>query len=89
MTQRKVLAAATLAALPVFVGLSQTGHTPHSTKPEAPRTQQIAAPATGPQWAYAFGMEGEEALAFAVVGAIECSFFGPVGSIACGATGAL
>jgi hypothetical protein len=34
-------------------------------------------------------MEGEEALVFGLVVAIECSFFGPVGSIACGATGAL
>ena len=43
----------------------------------------------GPQWTYAFGMEGEEALAFALVAAIQCSYFGPYGGVACAITGAL
>jgi hypothetical protein len=34
-------------------------------------------------------MEGEEALAAAIAGAIGCAFFGPVGGAACSITGAL
>jgi hypothetical protein len=89
MTKRKVLAVATLAALPVFVGASQSGHGPISAQTETAQAWQTMDRSPGAQWAYAFGMEGEEALVFGLVVATECSFFGPVGSIACGATGAL
>jgi hypothetical protein len=78
-----------LAALPVFVGASQTGHDAIAPRNQTAHTWQMTERPTAAHWAYAFGMEGEEALAFAVVSAIECSFFGPVGGIACGVTGAL
>ena len=52
-------------------------------------TLQVADQTVGPQWAYAFGMEGGEALAFGASSAIGCAFFGLAGGIACGVTGAL
>jgi hypothetical protein len=42
-----------------------------------------------PEWAYAFGMSQEEALALGIGGAIMCSFIPGIGSAACGITGAL
>lgn len=89
MTKRKVLAVATLAALPVFVAVTQRPHEPTATRTETAPTWSHTYRAVDPQWAYAFGMEGEEALAFAIAGAIGCSFFGPVGGAACSITGAL
>ena len=41
----------------------------------------------GPQWAYFWGMEGEEAAMFGAASAIGCAFFGPFGAAACGITG--
>lgn len=89
MTKRKVLAAATLAALPMFVGAAQSAPTSTTAETTAPHTVQSSPRPAGPQWGYALGLEGEEALMFGVVGAIECSFFGPAGGIACGIAGAL
>ena len=89
MTKRKVLAAATLAALPMFVGASQSVAEPMATRTETAHTRQMTDRHAGPEWVYAFGLDGEEALAFGIVAAIECSFFGPVGGIACAITGAL
>lgn len=88
MTKRQVLAVATLAALPIFVATSQSPPAPVRPDTETVHTQMRGRDA-GAQWMYAFGMEGEEALAFGIVAAIECSFFGPVGGLACGVTGAL
>ncbi len=89
MTKRKVLAVATLAALPVFVGVSQSAPEPVATHTETAHTWQMTDRHAGPQWMYAAGMEGEEALIFGIGAAIGCSFFGPVGGAACGITGAL
>lgn len=89
MTKRKVLAAATLTALPFFTGTAQPGVTQSATGQPTAHTLQVSQEAVGPQWAYAFGMEGGEEVAFAIAGAIGCSFFGPVGGLACGVTGAL
>ncbi len=89
MTKRKVLAAAALTALPLFVGSAQPGVTPNLAGQQTPHTLQMADQSTGPQWGYALGMEGEEALAFGIAGAIGCSFFGGVGGAACGVAGAL
>ena len=89
MRKRKVLAVATLAALPVFVGVSQSAPVPAATRTETAHTWQLTDPHAGSHWMYAFGMEGEEALAAAIAAAIGCSFFGPVGGAACGITGAL
>ena len=89
MTKRKVLAVATLAALPMFVGASQSIAEPVTTRTETAHTWQMTDHPAGPQWSYAFGMEGEELLAFAIAGVVECAFFGPWGGIACGITSAL
>jgi hypothetical protein len=82
------LAAATLATLPLF-----TAATPAPTDLSGPHRVPAALhsidPLAGPHWAYAYGLEGEEALLFGVAGAIECFFFGPVGGLACSITGAL
>ena len=89
MTMRKVLAVATLAALPVFVGVSQSAPAPVATHTETAHRWQMTDRHAGPQWMYAFGMDGEEALVFGIVAVIECSFFGPFGAIACGVTSVL
>ena len=89
MTKRKMLAAATLAALSMFVGASQSIPGPVTPRTETTQTWHMTDQHAGPQWSYAWGMEGREALVFGLVGAIQCSFFGLVGGIACGVTGAL
>ena len=89
MTKRKVLAAATLVALPMFVDASQSVSESVATRTETAHTWQMTERHAGPEWVYAFGMEGEEALTFGLLAAIECSFFGPIGGLACAATGVL
>ena len=89
MTKRQVLAAVTLVALPVFVGASQSVAEPAATPGETAHTWQMTERHVGPEWMYAFGMDGEEALAFGIVAAMECSFFGPYGGAACAISGAL
>ena len=89
MIKRKVLAAATLVALPMLVGVAQSVPEPVATRTETAYTWQMTDRHAGPQWIYAFGMDGGEALAFGVMAAVECSFFGPWGGLACGITGAL
>ena len=89
MTKRQVLAAATLVALPMFVGVSPSVPEPAAARTDAVPSWQMTDQHAGPQWMWAWGMEGEEALAFGLASAIECSFFGPIGGIACGVTGAL
>ena len=88
MTKRKLLAVATLAALPVFVGVSQSAPEPVATHTETAHTWQMTDRHAGPQWMYAYGMEGEQAFAFGIGAAIGCVFFGPWGGAACGITGA-
>ena len=87
MTKRKVLAAATLTAIPLFMGSMQTGGAPTGAQTESAHTLQVGAHAAGPQWAYFWGMEGEEAAMFGAPSAIGCAFFGPFGAAACGITG--
>ena len=89
MTKRKLLAAATLAALPMFVDASQSVAEPVAARTETAHTWQTTDRHAGPEWVYAFGMEGEEALTFGLVAAFECSFFGPLGGLACAVTGVL
>ena len=93
MQRRRLLAMATLTALVLSMGILQpapmgTGAelAPH-TQQTAPYTPQLAEPATA-QWSYAWGMGGQEALAFGVLSAITCSPFIWIGSMACGLTGA-
>jgi hypothetical protein len=89
MMNRKMLAVATLFALSMFIGASQSVPAPGSPRTETTQTWHVAEQHEGPQWAYALGMEGGEALMFGIVGAIECSFFSVIGGIACGVTSAL
>ena len=89
MTKRKVLAAATLAALPMFVAASQSVPAPVATRAETAHTWQMTDQQAGPQWMYAWGMDGEEALVFGIASALMCTIFGPIGGAACGITGAL
>ncbi len=86
MTKRKVVAMATVAALPLFVGATSSAVAPAPT-PAAHTMELSESPA--PQWAWAFGLEGGEALAFGIAGAIVCSPFIFVGSAGCGVVGAL
>ena len=88
MTTRRFLAAATLA-LPMFVGASQSIAGPVVPCTETAHRWQMTDRHAGPEWVYAFGLDGEDALAFGLVAAIECSFFGPVGGFACAVTGVL
>ena len=94
MQRRRLLAMATLTALLLSMGILQPA--PMGTGAElAPHTQQAApytpqaaeAPATA-QWSYAWGMDGGDALAFAVLGTMTCAPFIWIGSVACGLTGA-
>jgi len=87
MTKRKVLAAATLAALPLLTASAAPGVRTGLVDQIGPPRDHLAS--GGARWAYAFGMEGEEALLFTMAGAVGCSLFGPVGGAACSITGAL
>ena len=89
MTKRKTLAAATLVALLMFVGALQSVPGPVGPRTATTKTWHMTDRHARPQWAYVLGMEGEAALLFGLVGAIECSMFMFVGGIACGITGAL
>ncbi len=89
MRKRKMLAAATLVAIVMFVGASQSVPGPVAPRTETTQSWHMTDQHARPQWAYILGMEGEEALLFGLVGAIESSLFGLVGGIACGFTGAL
>ena len=93
MQKRKLLAISTLTALLLSVGTLQpapmeTGaelalHS-HPVAPHAPPSLETPA---APQWAYAWGMEGEDAAVFGVLGVYTCAPFIWIGSIACGLTG--
>ena len=86
MTKRQVLAATTLTALPMFV--ASTPATMTETDEAASHVTGVAPHRGGPNWSCAYGMEGEVAFGFALASALECSFFGPVGGVACGVTSA-
>lgn len=73
MKQRTLVAASTLAALPVMVVTLQAA--------------VMSSPLT--HWAWSFGMSRGESAAFGVAGAVMCSFIPGVGSLACGLTGVL
>ena len=89
MTKRKVLAVATLAALPVFVAVTQTPPDLGAPQTETAHTWSQPERNAGPQWMYVLQLDGREALAFGIASAVGCGFFGPVGGAACGITGAL
>lgn len=89
MTKRKILAIATLAAIPLFIGTSQAAPEPVAPYTESAVASQLTGRHASPQWMYVFGLDGGEALAFSVVTAIECSFLGPFGGFTCAVTGAL
>ncbi len=58
MTKRKILAAATVAALPLVIGSTQAiSRPPTAAAPAADTVRQSEQPA-GPQWVWAMGMEG-------------------------------
>ena len=88
MAKRKVLAVATLAALLVFVGTAQPVPAPAATWTGV-RSWSVTDQHARPQWMYVWGMQSEDALAFSVMSTLTCSFFGPVGGIACGTAAAL
>ncbi len=88
MTKRKVVAMATVAALPLFVGATSSAVAPAPTPAPAAHTMELSE-SPAPQWAWAFGMEGGEGLAFGVAGAVVCSPFIWIGAIGCGVVGAL
>ncbi len=61
MTTRKVLAAATLTALPLFAGALQPGPT-RATTGDAARTRSVTERPSAPQWAYVTGEGWDGAL---------------------------
>ena len=71
MRKRTLVAASTLAALPVMVITLQATV---ATNPMA-------------HWAWSLGMSRGESAAFGVAGAVVCSFIPGIGSLACGLTG--
>ena len=89
MTKRKILAVATLAALPLFIGAPRSVPEPAATPTEVVHRLQAMDGHARPQWMYVWGMQSEDALAFGVMSTLSCSFFGPVGGIACGTTAEL
>ncbi len=88
MTKRKVVAMATVAALPLFAGATNSAVTPPPAPAPAAHTMELSE-SPAPQWVWAFGMEGGEALAFGIAGAIVCAPFIWIGSAGCGIVGAL
>ncbi len=91
MQRRTLLAVSTLTALLLSIVVLQTAPTgaaefaAHAqAASDAPLS--VEAPAA-PQWAYAWGMEGEDAAAFGAAGVFTCAWFIWVGAIACGLTG--
>ena len=75
MRQRKMIAACVLAACMAL--------------PAASRELRTGDGLAEAQWAYALGMKGREALAFAVTGAVMCGFIPNPGGVACGIAGAV
>lgn len=73
MRNRPLVAASTLAALPVMAVMV------HATVAASPMVQ----------WAWSFGMSRGESAAFGVAGAVMCAFIPGIGSLACGLTGVL
>ena len=91
MHKRTWLATATLTALLLTAGSLQVAPTgveaelaPHAL---GMQTLQSAEAPVGPQWGYAWGMEGEDAAAFGALGVFTCAPFIWIGAIACGLTG--
>ncbi len=95
MQKRTLLAISTLTALLLSVGTLQPA--PMETGAElalhghlvAPQAPPSVEEPVAPRWAFALGMNREEALTFTVLGAVTCSPFIWIGSIACGVTGGL
>lgn len=95
MQKRTLLAVSTLTALLLSVGTLQPAPMEtgaelalhgHQVAPQAPPS--VAEP-VAPQWAYAWGLGGNESLIFGALGAATCAPFIWIGSLACGLTGAL
>ena len=89
MTKRKVLAAATVATLLMCLGTAQPISSPAAVWTEQAPPGSAGDQPAGPQWVYVWGFQSEDALAFAIMGAISCAGFGPWGGLACAVTGAL
>ena len=87
MTKRKVVAMATVAALPLFVGSTSSAAVPPPAPAPAAHTMELSE-SPAPQWTWVWGMEGGDALAFGVGGAIVCAPFIWIGSVGCGIVGA-
>lgn len=94
MQKRTLLAVSTLTALLLSVGTLQPA--PMETGAElalhshqvAPHVLPSVEEPVAPQWAYAWGMGGNESLVFGILGAATCAPFLWIGSLACGITGA-
>ena len=88
MQKRTFLAAATLTALLLSMGPLQPSAIGATADPAA-HSLQLTEDATGPHWAYVWGFNGAEGLAFGITAAFMCSAFTGPGGFACGVTGAL
>ena len=73
MRKRTLVAAFTLATLPVMAFL----------------VQAAVAASPMAEWAWSFGMSRNESAAFGLAGAVMCAFIPGIGSLACGVTGVL
>jgi hypothetical protein len=86
MTKQQLLALTTLAALPVMTGVVQMNSVNQILWLKPARALHFVQLSHGPQWTYAFGLEGSESAIFGIAAVFECSIFGPWGGIACGLT---
>jgi hypothetical protein len=82
METRKVVAMATLAALPTFTTVANNAPSA-ITHPNSHGVSDAA----HARWAWAVGMSKNEAALFGLMGALECWFVPGVGSVVCTAVG--
>ncbi len=73
MTKRKVVAMATVATLPLFVGSTHSAGA-HTTELAPHSMERSVVPS--PQWAYVLGMEGVHAEIFTELATLACESAG-------------
>ncbi len=89
MTKRKILAAATVTAIPLFLGSTQALSRPSAGPAPTTHTRHVAGQTAGPQWAWAIGMEGSDSISFGWHAAIEYGLGSPVDALNWGIVSAL
>ncbi len=95
MKKRTLLITATLTALVLSFGALQPAPVEgaaelasHAQPLDAPAPPAAANPTT-PQWSWVWGFEGNESMAWDIVGLVVCAAFTLPGALACAFTGML